>query len=179
MGARSGKSGNGAGKPAPSTLSVTEQRAAGHEAALRLITSRERSAAELRERLRLKGFDREVVEAIIDRLQETGLQDDTRFAERFAAEATGARSMASHRVRGELMRKGIDRELAAVAATQDPDQEEARARALANQRAARMNGLSPEVRVRRLMGLLARRGYDADVCRRVAAEAGGAEEPRD
>ncbi|MFN2613348.1 MAG: regulatory protein RecX [Actinomycetota bacterium] len=168
--ARTKKAGDGVGKPAPSTLPTDQQRILAHEKALRLLGVRERSASELRQRLRQKGFDRDVIEGVLERLRETGLQDDSRFAEHYASEATTTRGFASRRVRGELMRKGISRDLAAVASTTDPDQEEERARALAVQRAARMGSLGAEARARRILSLLARRGYDADICRRIAAE---------
>lgn len=167
------KTGDGVGKPAPSTLPFEEQRALAHEAALRLLTVRERSAAELRQRLRQKGYSPEVIIAVLDRLAESGLQDDARFAERFAEEAARGRGYAARRIRGELLRKGIGRDLAAVASTTDPDEEEARAETLARSRAARMRGSPPEVVARRITGLLARRGFDADVCRRVASSVAG------
>ena len=189
--------GDGAGRPAPSnssqtnpsrprrgrraqppvgTLAPEEQRARAHEAALRLLGVRERSTAEIKQRLRQKGYDPFVVEQVVSRLTEVGLLDDQRFAERFASEATAGRAFASRRVRTELLKKGIDRDLAAVAATRDPDEEEDQARALARARAGRMQSLSPDARARRIMSLLARRGYDADVCRRIASEVAGWDE---
>jgi regulatory protein len=152
-------------------LPFQEQRALAQEKALRLLAVRERSSVELKQRLRQAGFGPDVIEAVLDRLRETGLQDDARFAERYATEASIGRGYAGRRIRGELMRKGIGRDLAAVASTMDPDAEEERARSLAVQRASRMTGLAPEARARRLLGLLARRGYDPDVCRRVSTEA--------
>jgi regulatory protein len=175
---RARKAGDGAGRPAPSTLSFEEQRPLAQESALRLLGVRERSAAELRTRLRQKGFAPDVVEGVLERLRENGLQDDARFADRFT-EAAVSRGQASRRIRGDLLRKGLDRELAARAATVDPDEEEERARELAIARAGRMYGLTPEARARRLLSLLARRGYDPDVCRRVATEASRLADPAD
>jgi regulatory protein len=166
---RARRPGDGVGKPAPSTLSLPEQLTLAHEAALRLLDHRERSAAELRLRLKEKGFGPEAITREIARLQETGLQDDGRFAERFAADA-GRRGLAARRIQGELQRRGIDRELAATASAEDPDDEESRARELASTRGARMSGLPPDVRYRRLLGLLARRGFEPEVCRKVARE---------
>ena len=162
--------GDGGAKAPPSTLPFERQRELAHDKALRLLAVRERTAAVLRQRLRQKGFDRDVIEGVLERLREIGLQDDARFAERYAGEASAGRGHASRRVRNDLLRKGVDRDLAAVAATADPDEEEERARTLAVQRAARMTGLPPEARARRILSLLARRGYDASVCRRIAAE---------
>ena len=170
--ARRRKPGDGAGKPAPSTLSHEEQLVMAREAALRLLSVRERSAVELRTRLRQKGFEPDVIVSVIDRLQETKLQDDARFGAQFAEAAT-RRGMAGRRIQIELRARGLSKEEAARAATEDPEAELARARDLAERKAARMGDLPIEMRVRRLMSLLARKGFDPDTCRIVAKEAAG------
>ena len=166
------KPGDGAGKPAPSTLTHDEQLAAAREAALRLLAVRERSAVELRSRLRHKGFDPDVIVSVLDRLQETDLQDDARFGAQFVEAAT-RRGMAGRRIQMELRARGLSKEEAARAATEDPEAELARARDLAERKAARMGDLPLETRVRRLISLLARKGFDPDTCRIVAKEAAG------
>jgi regulatory protein len=170
--ARSRKPGDGAGKPAPSTLSHEEQLAAAREAALRLLSVRERSAVELRSRLRQKGFDPEVIVSVLDRLQETNLQDDVRFGAQFVEGAT-RRGMAGRRIQMELRARGLSKEEAARAVTEDPDVELARARELAERKAARMGDLPVETRIRRLTSLLARKGFDPYTCRIVAKGAAG------
>jgi len=166
---RGRKPGDGAGKPAPSTLSHEEQLAAAREAALRLLSVRERSAAELRARLRQKGFDRDVIISVVDGLQESSLQDDGRFATQFT-ESAHAKGMAGRRIQAELRARGVGKEVAAAAAVEDPETELRRARDLASRRVARMADLPIEARTRRIVGLLARRGFDPDTCFRVASE---------
>jgi len=163
------KPGDGAGKPAPSTLSHGEQLPAAREAALRLLTVRERSAVELRSRLRQKGFDPEVIAELLERLQETALQDDGRFAAQFAQSAA-ARGMAGRRIQAELRARGVAKDLAAEASVEEPEEELARARDLAARRASRMRDLPAEAALRRITGLLARRGFDPQTCRQVASE---------
>jgi len=169
---RGKKPGDGAGKPVPSTLSYEEHRQKARHVALRLLAVRERSAVELRSRLRQKGFAPEVIVDVIDRLQEAKLQDDGRFGSQFVEAAT-RRGMAARRIQAELRARGLSKEQAAEAATEDPDAELARARELAGRKAARMADLPLETRVRRLSGLLARKGFDPDTCRIVAKEAAG------
>jgi regulatory protein len=166
------KPGDGAGKPAPSTLPYAEQLEAARNAALRLLDVRERSTAELRLRLRRKGFSAEVIEGTLERLHESGLQDDARFAELFA-EGAAARGLATRRIQNELRARGIEKELAAVASTEDPDSERARALEAARRRVTRMGTLPADVRLRRVSAFLARRGYGPDLCRSVAAQAIG------
>jgi regulatory protein len=167
-------------RPSPSQLSPEEAFEQAHSAALRLLSHRERSRVELRSRLARKGYDAPTIDRVLDRLAEAGLQSDERFAATFTLEAHRSRGLSTNAVQGQLRRRGIDRQLAAEAATETPEVEEARARDLAERRAARMTGLSPEVRARRLLGYLARRGYPPELCRRLAAEAArGASEPDD
>ena len=166
------KPGDGAGKPAPSTLPYEQQIEIAREVAFRLLAVRERSAAELRARLRGKGFDPDVIVTVIDRLQESELQSDTRFAAQFV-ESAARRGFSGRRIQVELRARGLNKEDAARAATEDPDAELSRARDLAERKAARMTDLPVEARVRRLVSLLARKGFDPDTCRIVAIEVAG------
>lgn len=148
-------------------------REAAHAAALRLLAARERSAAELRQRLRTKGFDGDIVEVVLERLREAGLQDDRRFADSLVESAVRDRGYSSHAVHAALRRKGVDQELAAQVSAASPEADEERALAAARKRAAQLASLAPDVRMRRLVRFLARRGYPEEVCERAAREASG------
>jgi regulatory protein len=78
--------------------------------------------------------------------------------------------MAGRRIQAELRARGVGKEMAAEVSVEDPDEELARATELAERRASRMGDLPPEAVLRRITGLLARRGFDPDICRRVASE---------
>ena len=160
-------------RPSPSDLSPAERRERAQADALRLLSHRERSRRELATRLRSRGYDPETVESVLDRLAEAGLQSDGRFAEEYVTSAQRSRGLATASIQGELRRRGIDRELAARAATEPPEAEEDRARALAHRRAGGMRNLTPDVKRRRLTAYLARRGYEPSLCERIAAEAVG------
>lgn len=137
---------------------------------MRLLGGRERSAAEVRRRLRDKGYDPETVEHTIERLQTHGLQDDRRFAQAFAASSVRSRGLSSRVIQTELRKRGLAKELAAEAATRSPEEEAETARRAAAGRARRLSGYPSEVRARRLRDFLARRGYDAELCRTVVEE---------
>lgn len=154
------------GRPVPSELSLEEQIPKARDAALRLLAVRERSQAELRERLRKKGYSAEAVTRVLDRLVETGLQDDVRFASLYADSAR-ARGMASRRVAQDLRLKGVEATTSIDAATASPDEEADRARAVAARRLASLSSYPPEVRARRLSAFLARRGYDRDIIQEI------------
>ena len=162
-------------RPSPSQLPPEERFEKGLSAALRLLAARERSRAELRTKLAGKGYPRDTILAVLARLQETQLQSDERFADAFATEAQRSRGLSSYAVQGELRRRGVDKDLAAQAATETPESEEARATELADRKAVRLAGHPPDVRYRRILSFLARRGYPAELCRRLAARAAEAD----
>jgi regulatory protein len=157
-------------------MAPADRRDAAYNAAIRLLAARERSALELRTRLAQKGFDRETVIATIDRLQASGLQDDARFAEAFAASAT-VRNVSSGLIRRQLREKGVGVEVAAQASVADPAEEESRARAAAARRAQALGRMPPAAARNRLAAYLVRRGYPAELAETVSREQFG--EPGD
>jgi len=155
--------GDGAGRPVPSDLPVPERREKALGVALRLLTVRERSAGEIRSKLREKGYDAETIVYVLDRLQTHGLQDDQRFSDAYAESAFRAKGVAGRVVQAELRRRGVDKETAARAATRDPDEERMTALDVAQRRLLRLEGYPREVQARRLLGFLQRRGYRGDL----------------
>ena len=128
------------------------------------------SRRRLMRKLHERGYEEPVAVAVVEDLARVGLIDDRALAE------AAARSMASRRPSGarfiemKLREKGFDgalaREAAAAAlAERDPIED---ALALARRKVAAMPAsLGREARRRRLYGMLARRGYDPSMCRRV------------
>ncbi len=132
------------------------------DACLNLLAVRARSRAELEKRLGEKGFRLEVTAAALDRLAEVGLVDDTAFAEQWVHERhtySGRGKKALHR---ELRDKGVAPGAAedALAAVTD-EAERARATDLVRRKLATLSReLDRDKATRRLVGMLARRGYD-------------------
>jgi regulatory protein len=137
---------------------------AAHDAALWLLESRARTRLDLEQRLRRRGFEPLAIEAALDRLGAVGLVDDRAFARDLAASRAG-QGVDVPKIVDELRDRGIDPELAVrVAEASVPSSERReRCRELAEARLAKLQGLSPEARVRRLAAYLARRGYPGDV----------------
>lgn len=73
-----------------------------------LLSRRDHSEKELREKLRQKGFSEGADEAI-ERLRGYGYVDDARFAARYAAELQRVKHYGKKRIEQELFRKGVDR----------------------------------------------------------------------
>jgi regulatory protein len=78
------------------------------ERALRHLARRDYSRAELSRKLAAHG-EAEEIEAVIERMGELGLQSDTRYAEAFVRGKAGR--FGASRLRSELARRGIDRDL--------------------------------------------------------------------
>ncbi len=143
----------------------TFQRA--YDRVLNYLSYRSRSQSEVERYLASKGVAPDVAAAVIERLSEAGLLDDSAFA-RAWVENRAAFSPRSPRVlRQELYQKGLDASTVAEA-LQDVD-EEASAYQAAGARAQRYADLDRATFERRLGGFLQRRGFDYDVVRSVVA----------
>ncbi|MRX26928.1 recombination regulator RecX [Kangiella sp. HZ709] len=74
--------------------------------AMDLLARREHSRRELINKLKIRGFEGEEVEAYLDRLAENGLQSDQRFAESYVRMRSGS-GYGQRRISQELQQKGI------------------------------------------------------------------------
>jgi regulatory protein len=153
-----------------------------HDRALRLLAVRDRSRREMERRLLQAGFEPEAVAGELERLDVAGLLDDERFARALVEAQVVGRGAGRRAARDALLAKGVSRDLAerAVAdAAGTPEDEEARAEALARRRARTLGSVDPAAAFRRLHGLLVRRGYDPGMARTVATRVLAVDEPPD
>ena len=135
-----------------------------------------RTRAELAATLRRKGIDDDVAEQVLSRFAEVGMIDDALFAQLWVTSRHRGKGLAGRALSQELRRKGVADETAAEAvATIDRDQELATARELVDRKLRSTAGLATDARVRRLAGMLARKGYPAGTAFRVVREALAAE----
>jgi regulatory protein len=149
---------------------------------LRLLTGSAKSRAQLEEALRRRNCDPEVAAAVLDRLQEVGLVDDLAYAQTQVRTQQANRGLAGRALAAHLRDKGVGEEtVRSVLDDLDPRAEEELARELVEKRIRAMHGLEPQVQTRRLAGMLARKGYSAELTMRIVREAvaGAAEHQRD
>lgn len=141
------------------------------EICLRQLTTRPRSRVELARALARKGIPDEVAGGVLDRLIEVGLVDDATFAELVVRSGHQNRLLGRRALSADLRRRGVADEVAgkAVAAIERDDEEQA-ARLLVERKLRSMSGLDEPARIRRLMGMLARRGYPEGLAYRVIRE---------
>ncbi|WP_158166874.1 recombination regulator RecX [Mycolicibacterium smegmatis] len=132
---------------------------------LRLLTVRARTRAELETQLTKRGYPDDVSARVLDRLTEVGLIDDEDFAEQWVRSRHLNAGKGKRALAVELRKKGVDDEVISSAlADLDAAAERQRAEQLVRDklRRERLDG-TPEndVKVtRRLVGMLARRGYN-------------------
>jgi regulatory protein len=138
---------------------------------LRLLDQRARTRAELADALRKRGIPDDAARTVLDRYSEVGLIDDAALADRVAVAQHRERGLAGRAVAVRLRQRGVDEELVRGAIAQiDRDSERETARALILRRQRAMSGLDPAVQVRRLVGLLGRKGYPAGLAYEVVRE---------
>ncbi|HVV20340.1 MAG TPA: regulatory protein RecX [Pseudonocardiaceae bacterium] len=141
------------------------------EICLNLLTARPRTRIELRTQLLRRGVDEETADRVLRRLDEVGLIDDAAFAELWVRSRHTYQGMARRALSAELRRKGVDDELAAAAvSTLDSEAEEDRARELVRKRMRSMGSLEELTKIRRLVGMLARKGYAEGLAYRVVRD---------
>ncbi len=159
------RSGSDGETPSRRTQSAPPQ--AGTEAqakdvCLRLLTDRARSRAELADKLAAKGFAPAVAERTLDRLAEVGLINDAAFAEQWVHSRHTFSGKGKKVLAQELRRKGVadtDAEPALAAIT--PADESARAAELVRRKLTTLPGdMTADKATARLVGMLARRGYN-------------------
>jgi regulatory protein len=139
---------------------------------LHLLTAAPRTQAELVAALRRRGVPDEAAQAVLARFAEVKLIDDAMFARAWVESRHHSRGLASRALGAELRRRGVAPEDITSALDElDPEQEVATARDLVNRRLARTRGQPGPARMRRLVGMLARKGYSPSLAYRIVREA--------
>ncbi len=139
---------------------------------LRKLTASAKTRAQLEETLAGRGVPDEVAARVLDRFTEVGLVDDAAYADTFVRSRHADRGLSRRALAVELRRKGVDDDTAQEALEQiDPDTERAAAEALVQRRLRSTRGLAYDARVRRLAGMLARKGYPGGLAMAVVRDA--------
>jgi regulatory protein len=145
--------------------------AAALEICLRLLTAAPRTRAQLDEALRRRGVPSQAADAALDRLAGAGLIDDAAFARAWVDTRHRGRGLARRALTAELRQRGVDEgDVRAAISDLRTEQEAAAARRLVEAKLAATRGRPLATRMRRLTGLLARKGYPAGMAYRVIRE---------
>lgn len=139
---------------------------------LRLLTGTPRTRKQLADALRKREIPDDVAEDVLSRFEEVGLINDEAFADAWVESRHHGRGLARRALARELRTKGVDSAVIDEAVGQlDADQEEATARELVARKLRSTRGLDRDKRLRRLAGMLARKGYAEGMALRVVRQA--------
>jgi regulatory protein len=171
-----------AGTGARSPQSDEEIRAAAEELLVRKLRSRSLSVSEAR--LVLRGYendgrrlDAHQVDDVVAEFERRGYLDDAVLAEQLVTGGVQRKGQGRVALTRALAQRGIPREVIDAALEELPDDDAERALEFARAKATSLARLDPDTALRRLVGQLARRGYNGGVAMSAAktalAEASG------
>lgn len=166
--------------PPPSTSEPSRDEQA-RALCLRLLTARARTRAELAGQLAKRGYPDDVSTRVLDRLSGVGLVDDAGFAEQWVHSRRANAGKGKRALAAELHTKGVDNDvITSVLGGINPAAERGRAEQLVRTRLRREKLSDDDARVaRRLVAMLARRGFDQTMAYDVvSAELAGERERR-
>ncbi len=176
-GARRGghRGGDGSGERAPGSGGAAKpeqpESERAREICLRQLAVRPRTRVELAKVLARKEISEEVIAEVLDRYDEVGIIDDAAFARAWVSSRHQGRGLARRALANELRQRGVDAEVASEALESVGDDDEAAtARALVDRKLRTASG-PPDAVFRRLVGMLARKGYSAGVAIRAVKDA--------
>jgi regulatory protein len=139
---------------------------------LRALTGAPKTRKQLADLLAERGIPDDAAETVLDRFAEVGLIDDAAFARAWVSSRQAGRGLARRALSAELRAKGVEPEVAAEAVGEvDDEDERTAARRLVERRMGAMRRLDRATATRRLMGMLARKGYNGGLAAAVIREA--------
>ena len=170
---RTGESNDGQSREAgePREADARDPEAAARGIVLRQLTRGPRTRAQLAATLARRGIPEDAAGRVLDRFTDVGLVDDEAFAEAWVETRHAGRGLARRALAHELRTRGVgDETVDAALDTLPGSQEVETARALVRQRLRATRGADREARVRRVAGLLARKGYSGGLAFRLIRE---------
>lgn len=139
---------------------------------LRQLDARSRTRVELARYLHRKGIPPGPAHRVLDRFTEAGLIDDHALAESYVVSRHQEQGLARGVLTLKLRQRGVeDSVIESAVALVDSDSELAAARSLIERRRRSVAGLPPPVQTRRLVALLARKGYPSGLAYQVVRQA--------
>jgi regulatory protein len=148
----------------PPSISEPSREELARALCLRLLTARARTRAELAGQLAKRGYPDDLSARVLDRLTDVGLVDDAGFAEHWVHSRRANAGKGNRALAAELHTKGVDNDvITSVLGGINPAAERGRAEQLVRARLRRekLGDDNADARAsRRLVAMLARRGFD-------------------
>jgi len=182
---RTGASPSDSAKPAPrlraldvpededtaDAASLDEARASAEESLVRKLRARSLSISEARQVLRGYELDRGTVDDVIDDFCRRGYLDDVALAGVLVTSGVERKGQGRVALARALAQRGIPRDVIDGALDELPDDDDERALEFARTKARSLSRLDHDTALRRLVGQLARRGYNGAVAMKAAKAA--------
>ena len=139
---------------------------------LNKLTASAKSRRELADALAAKDVPDDVATRVLDRFEQVGLVDDAAFADTWVRSRHASRGLSRRALSHELRRKGVSDDVISESLEQvDAETERAAAAALVARKLPSTRGLERARRTRRLVGMLARKGYGPGLAAGVVRDA--------
>jgi len=146
----------------------------GRSLLLRKLSMAPATRSQLADLLSARAIPDDVADDLLDRFERVGLIDDSVYASMWIESRMRSRGLARRALRQELTSRGVPREIIeqSLESVSIEDERET-ARQLVLKRMSSTSSLDRQARVRRLVGMLARRGYSSGLAMSVVLDAVG------
>ena len=138
---------------------------------LRRLSHAPRTRKELAKDLKDKDISDEVANVALDRFEEVGLINDQALASNYVSNQHERKGLGKNALRQQLRAKGVSDDVALEAISQISDDQEFQAAfALACKKIRSLQKDDAKTQLRKIVGVLARKGYSSNLAFRVAKE---------
>ena len=138
---------------------------------LRRLSNAPRTRKELAQDLKKKKIEEDIAQIALDRFEELGLINDQTFSENYVSTTHERRKLGKKALKQQLRSKGVSEEIANQAISQISEDDEFKAAlALALKKIRSIQQDDPQSQIRKIVGLLARKGYSSTLSFQVAKE---------
>ncbi len=151
-------------------VAYREDRRKAINSAINLLSYRDRTIGEIEKRLKSKSYPEDLIGEVIEELTRLELVDDKKFSKDWVESRGKFKPKSRSALVAELRNKGVDKELAESAVENIDDEDELKMAKSVAENAARKTSKEGDALVRYLSGVLARRGFNWEIIRRVLEE---------
>jgi regulatory protein len=151
-------------------VAYREDRQKAINSAINLLSYRDRTIGEIEKRLKSKSYPEDLIGEVIEELTRLELVDDKKFSKDWVESRGKFKPKSRSALVAELRNKGVDKELAERAVENIDDEGELKMAKSVAENAARKTSKEGDALVRYLSGVLARRGFNWEIIRRVLEE---------
>ena len=159
------KKGQDVNEPTLKKIRLGESGNKAKETALRFLSFRRRTEKEIKDKLKQKGFDENIIKRTVEKLKEYDLINDLEFATAWVKERLEYKPRGKKLLRQELWKKGIKKEIIDQALEESYQNEDKSAWELLEKIKNRYKNLKPQVARRRMYGFLLRRGFSYETAK--------------